>query len=303
MGRRLIEPRGNALILEEFSAPRHGVFDAAPCYTQAVPEIACPCGNRFIAPTGEAICPSCGAVQAALRFPPRAPAAGTRSIPPPKSDGWRSYIRWVLAAALIPLLISSLAGHDDTEARWERTLKDHPEVMNEIKSLAQAKGEELTKKDVLRVLPGKRIEGAYLSSDTMAHWLYAVVSAAAFWGFILLVYPVGNATSKQLWTVGIFTGTIGILLLLGLQWAAFHAPVTFRGGGKLGIILLLIKMIGFSYAAALGDTNFVFSMIGFFFGVGLCEELCKALPLFFHYRQKATLDLRGAVVWGLASGI
>jgi RsiW-degrading membrane proteinase PrsW (M82 family) len=44
-------------------------------------------------------------------------------------------------------------------------------------------------------------------------------------------------------------------------------------------------------------------MLGFTFGVGLCEELCKSLPLIWHYKKTATLDLRGAVVWGLAAGI
>jgi len=38
-------------------------------------------------------------------------------------------------------------------------------------------------------------------------------------------------------------------------------------------------------------------------GIGLCEELCKALPLLSHFRSKATLDWRGACVWGLASGV
>ena len=37
--------------------------------------------------------------------------------------------------------------------------------------------------------------------------------------------------------------------------------------------------------------------IGFTFGVGLCEELCKSLPLLWHFKRTATLDVRGAVVW------
>jgi RsiW-degrading membrane proteinase PrsW (M82 family) len=44
-------------------------------------------------------------------------------------------------------------------------------------------------------------------------------------------------------------------------------------------------------------------MLGFTIGVGLLEELCKALPLYWHFRKSASLDVRGAVVWGLASGI
>ncbi len=43
--------------------------------------------------------------------------------------------------------------------------------------------------------------------------------------------------------------------------------------------------------------------MGFTFGVGLCEELCKAIPILWHYRGAASLDVRGAVVWGLAAGV
>ncbi|HEV3448799.1 MAG TPA: PrsW family glutamic-type intramembrane protease, partial [Gemmataceae bacterium] len=37
-------------------------------------------------------------------------------------------------------------------------------------------------------------------------------------------------------------------------------------------------------------------------GVGLCEELVKALPLLVHFRTRATLGWRGALLWGLACG-
>jgi RsiW-degrading membrane proteinase PrsW (M82 family) len=66
----------------------------------------------------------------------------------------------------------------------------------------------------------------------------------------------------------------------------------------------VLKYMGYSYGAAMDpDNGFVASMIGFTVGVGLLEELCKALPLYWHYRRSATLDARGAVVWGLATGI
>ncbi len=78
----------------------------------------------------------------------------------------------------------------------------------------------------------------------------------------------------------------------------------FNIGGRGAILLLFIKFIGFSYSAALDSHNgFGASFFGFTCGVGFCEELCKILPLVWHFRNKATLDWRGAMIWGLASGI
>jgi len=69
-------------------------------------------------------------------------------------------------------------------------------------------------------------------------------------------------------------------------------------------LFYVIKFIGFSYQAALDpDNGFILSMVGFTFGVGFCEEICKLLPLLWHYKREAKLDLSGAVVWGLASGV
>ncbi|HXX93448.1 MAG TPA: PrsW family glutamic-type intramembrane protease [Planctomycetota bacterium] len=334
-----------------------------------MPEVSCPCGQRFEAPPGETACPGCGALHAvtapdrlqvgcacgaklnvplrlagtlvtcpkcaqAVQVPsspvpgagggsidlkpipepatpdvgagPSAPRTGapprTAPPPPPAPEGWRKFGRWALAAALLPLIFSSFSKEDEPMKRLEKMIQEDPGLAQKIKHLKDHG--DSSEDDLFAVLPDHRIEGAHLPRSTMIHWVYALVSAAAFWGFILLVYPMGNSTSKQLWSVGVFTGTIGIFLLLALQWAAtFSRGVGIRGGGKLAILILLIQLIGFSYSAALGDTGFILSMLGFTFGVGLCEELCKTLPLFWHFRSKATLDLRGAVVWGLASGI
>ncbi len=77
-----------------------------------------------------------------------------------------------------------------------------------------------------------------------------------------------------------------------------------RARGWFGLILLILALIGLSYRSALNpDTNLMLSAIGFTFGVGLCEELTKAIPLLFYYKQFATMGWRGACLWGLASGI
>jgi RsiW-degrading membrane proteinase PrsW (M82 family) len=62
--------------------------------------------------------------------------------------------------------------------------------------------------------------------------------------------------------------------------------------------------IGFSYRAALDPgTGFVASFLGYSFGVGLCEEVCKALPLIWYYRNSAEAGWREARRWGFASGV
>jgi RsiW-degrading membrane proteinase PrsW (M82 family) len=70
------------------------------------------------------------------------------------------------------------------------------------------------------------------------------------------------------------------------------------------MFVIPLKFIGYSYRAALDPENgFALSMLGFTFGVGLMEEFFKALPIYWHFRRSASLDVRGAVVWGLATGI
>lgn len=300
-----------------------------------MPPVSCKCGQTFDADPGDAICPGCGEVHSVaaekIRVPcpcgtrltvaasaagkrvkcpkcgellavPRteAPAVPPAAAAPPAAtpEGWRRYGRWALGLALLPLLLSVVLPDDDAQARLMRMVEKDPTLQAQIE---KAKSED----ELFAALPEERIEGALLAHGTWAHWLYAIVAAAAFWGFILLFYPLGRSTSRQLWTVGVFTGTIGILLLLGIQLvAAATAGTWVTGRGVVMILFYIVKFIGFSYRSALDPSNgFLLSMLGFTFGVGLCEELCKALPLLVHYRKKATLDVRGAVAWGLATGI
>jgi RsiW-degrading membrane proteinase PrsW (M82 family) len=119
---------------------------------------------------------------------------------------------------------------------------------------------------------------------------------------VLLLFPPGHTRVWQLLTVGTFTGTAGIILLLAFQWLAFHMPL-FRGGSAVTLVLDLIWLIGQSYAMALGDHGFVVSALGFTAGVGFCEEACKALPLLFKARTSGFANWRSALLWGLISGV
>ena len=62
-------------------------------------------------------------------------------------------------------------------------------------------------------------------------------------------------------------------------------------------------MIGLSYRAALDPENgFWVSFLGFTAGVGLCEEICKAVPVVWRDCRNTDDNWRGAFLWGLASG-
>jgi RsiW-degrading membrane proteinase PrsW (M82 family) len=120
-------------------------------------------------------------------------------------------------------------------------------------------------------------------------------------------FPRGSATITRLASVGLFTATVGIFFLLAVQWVAEWTQGRILIGRSVIVIFFYIaKFIGYSYRAALDEnTNFFVSCFGFTFGVGLCEELCKALPLLVHYRDHTTAHLswRAACMVGLISGV
>ncbi|HEY1859355.1 MAG TPA: PrsW family glutamic-type intramembrane protease, partial [Gemmataceae bacterium] len=45
------------------------------------------------------------------------------------------------------------------------------------------------------------------------------------------------------------------------------------------------------------------NFFGYTLGVGLCEELCKALPLLWYVRRRERATWQGACLWGMASGV
>jgi RsiW-degrading membrane proteinase PrsW (M82 family) len=208
----------------------------------------------------------------------------------------RRFLYLLFALTLVPLVVSTFHA-DDTLERVGRTLQAHPELQTaQIDSEAAA----------FRTLPDERIEGAHLSYFTMAHWLYAAVSGAAFLGLLLLCFELGRAKAWQLAVVALVTATAGILFLLMVQWIAAVTDGYFLISRNpfILVIFYIAKFIGFSYSAALNpEYGFWLSFLGFTFGVGLCEELTKAMPILMAARGNTDLDWRAAGVWGLASGV
>lgn len=223
---------------------------------------------------------------------------GARPAPP---TGVARWAHWLLVLLMFPLAGSMITRSEDAGTRWERTLQRLSETQ---RASLEALPETASVDDLFALLPGRRIDGALLAHDSRAHWAFAALASLAFFG-VCLVFPRGAAEPRSLLGVAAFTATFGIALLLLFQVVAeVTQHLWVKGAGVLTIIFYVVKFVGFSYRAALDPSNgFMASMVGFTCGVGLCEELCKALPLIFHFRARASLDWRGALLWGLASGI
>jgi RsiW-degrading membrane proteinase PrsW (M82 family) len=240
---------------------------------------------------GQAPLPA-GAAEWLARYRPKPAMASQGRKPRPR------FLYWLFVLALIPLACSLLGDRNDVEKRLLRTLEANPEVV------ARAEAQNASADELLSMLPGGRIDGALLPRDTRVHWWYALAAAAAFAAVFFLLFDAGNAEFRHVLLIGLCTATFGIFFLICIQWlASVTQGYWFTGGGIVVLFLYILKVIGYFYYSALSpDAGFVASLLGFTFGVGLCEELTKALPLLFHYRSGGRLDWRGARLWGLASG-
>jgi RsiW-degrading membrane proteinase PrsW (M82 family) len=223
----------------------------------------------------------------------------------PSTGSLREYSYWLLVLALIPLGFSLLgkeeAGFED---RLQETLeKFEPAVVDRIFARIEA-DENITEHELVALLPGAKLHDAHLPRTTVVHWVYAAVATAGFLLLILLMFSAERSHPGHLLGFGLFTATIGIVFLLVVQFCSQLRMRTVRVRGWVGLIMVILMVIGWSYGSALNpDTNFIASALGFTLGVGFCEELTKAIPLLFYFRRHATMGWRGACLWGLASGI
>jgi RsiW-degrading membrane proteinase PrsW (M82 family) len=239
--------------------------------------------------------------------PKEAPA----SLPPLTTNEpplWLRHLHWLLVLALLPLAFSLLnkGEEDDVEKRFEKTLDEAPAAV-QLRAVEIAKKinkGEASRNDLLAALPERKLIGAFLPYDSFAHWGFAAGAAVVFMAFFLFLASQKTAEPLHLLGMGLFTATAGILLLLLLQLLAnWSQGIWLRGGGIVVVLFYIVKMIGFSYQAALDPSNgFFLSFLGYTLGVGFCEEVCKALPLLWHYREPSTQGWRTAFLWGLASG-
>jgi RsiW-degrading membrane proteinase PrsW (M82 family) len=229
---------------------------------------------------------------------PKTPAATTPARMLAFSSGRPRMLYLVFALAFVPLVFQTLNTKSDLEERLTHTFASHPDIEPKLETLKSTA-------DLFALFPEGRIEGAHLSYFTHVHWAYAAIAAAAFFGICWLLFDPGRATVVQWFIVFGVTGTVGIVSLLAFQWIAdVTQGVWIHGRSVLVLLFYIVKFIGFSYRAATDpDTNFWLSFFGFTFGVGLCEEVTKALPVIVWLGEDKKLEWRAACILGLASGI
>jgi RsiW-degrading membrane proteinase PrsW (M82 family) len=229
----------------------------------------------------------------------------SQASPEPSGSSIMEYSYVLLLFALIPLIISLLGKEQkiDLKERIETTLsKATPEELSRAMPILMKA--ETTLDEVIGAMPGGKLEGAHLARDTNVHWIYAAIATVGFLLLLLSFFSVERANPAHLLGIGLFTGTVGIIFLLFVQFCSQFRLRRIGGRGIIMLVLLLLTFIGWSYDSAQDpDSNFLLSAFGFTFGVGLCEEFTKAIPLFFYFKRDAQMGWRGACLWGLASGI
>lgn len=220
-----------------------------------------------------------------------------------ETPGWMRHLHWALLLALVPLIISL-----GFTSNREDALKNLTESMRDLDDAGRARLiEAMDSGDddaIFKALPDQKLKGAWLPHNTKMHWALALGSAAIFFVFLFLLTMRGTANIVHLLITAAFTATAGIFLLFAVQFIAEATQGRIIiGRGLFTIFFYILKFIGFSYRAALdADNGFVLSFVGFVFGVGLCEELCKALPVLLYLRREDA-NWHGALLWGLASGV
>lgn len=221
--------------------------------------------------------------------------------------GARRFTYLVLLLAMLPLAVATFKSDDDRVIQaFHHTLQTHPDLKRDLELRDD---DHLTMRDVrqlVRQTPDDRLDGAFLRGDTWAHWGFALLSAAFFLGTAIFIMPARGARMSQVFLTGLFTGTIGIFLLLVVQFIAAITQnwIMYRGNIFILIIFWLLKFIGFSYRCAMDPSvGFAGSFFGFTLGVGLCEELCKAIPVLYRAGKGVLLDWRTACLCGFLSGV
>lgn len=230
------------------------------------------------------------------------PAAAAEPLTPPRHN----YRYLVFVLALLPLGWWLLSPPFDPLAQAASQAEaESSESTGDVANVPSVPSEDDLIHAVEAFTRDGKLPGAHLSRGSWIHWIYAFVAAAVFLGVMRTCLPLGNANVKQLLIIGLVTSTGGVIFLLGLQIAGVMAW-TFPLFTNIILILFVLafRLLGFAYYATENpDAPFLLLFLGFTFGVGLCEELTKALPVLFRGRDGQESDWRGAGARGFASGV
>ena len=241
------------------------------------------------------------------RPPPRPDPKKLKPIRSEEAPQWMRQMHWLLILAMIPLALSLLVGGDSRksfETRFDETYDSLSEEQKLQVSVKLPVDGRITMDDALLALPDRKLNEAFLARDTLVHWLLTILAAAAYFAFLVALSSDGSAKPVALLLVGLFTSTAGIVFLFVVQAIAGASQgVIIIPRSIVGILIWGVQLIGLSYRVALDpQSDFITSFLGFTFGVGLCEEIVKVIPVLFMHYRRGDQTWRGAYLWGLASG-
>lgn len=177
--------------------------------------------------------------------------------------------------------------HGDTRAKARRAL--------ELAKVGKAHID-----DVINLFPNKKLRSAWLPRDSVLHIYLAMVCSIGFVFTVCICLPKGFTRIPLMLMIAGFTGVFGIGMLLIVQYLA----VTGLGALLGGPFAIIIIMIGIAYRSLLNpDLPFINCLMSYTFGVGLCEEIIKALPIFIIFLGRTRLRWHECCAMGMASGI
>ncbi len=164
-------------------------------------------------------------------------------------------------------------------------------------------------RQLIGLLPEKKLSGALLSADSYAHWAIGIGAALFFTVLICVIFDNGNASLWHVLGTGFFTATLGVLTLLVFQFlsmVAVNAPFRLRVRGSIIFLIIYAVLVFFAFSyhcAGNTDGGFLLNFFGYTCGVGFCEEVCKALPLLIIFSGESEFNRKACTLLGIASGV
>lgn len=290
-------------------------------------KIACPtCRERQVVPqpapgTKPATAPAGPGLQLADRFDPtdftsaprgyqqekRVLSPDDKSVPVnqlKKVKTWRGSLYFLFLFCFIPLVLSIFGPPEESTLHLlEQGIKNELKGERQKKAwqlLELAKKDRVSLDDILSLFPNKKLKRAWLPRDSDKQYYLALVCAVGFLFAVCICLPKGFSRIPLMLMVGGFTGVFGVGMLMILQELALSGWGVLLGGPFAFIIL----MIGIAYRSLMNpDLPFFECMMSHIFGVGLCEEIIKALPIFIIFLGRSRLRWHECCALGMASGI
>lgn len=217
----------------------------------------------------------------------------------------RGSFYFVFVLAFIPLFLYMI--QPNSEQNLVKLIEKgiDEDLHGKNKSLARKAFEEAKKgraslEEVINLFPNKKLKSAWLSRDSDLYLYLALVSTVGFLFVTCICLPKGFSRIPLMLMIGGFTGVFGIGMLLILQMLAQTGWGLVIGGP----FAIIIYMIGIAYRALLDpDLPFINCLLSYTFGVGLCEEIIKALPIFLIFLGRSRQRWHECCALGMASGI